>query len=417
MEKTPSHQAGLKRRDFISLLSARFVSVLGSNIAPFALAFAAASIPAIGAAGLGVLVGAELFSRISFVLIGGALADRNSPIRTMIVGDILAFVAQMVMAVLIISGAATLPMLIPFAILNGIASALTGPSLTGVLPQFLPSEQLKQANIHVRTATTLARILAAPLAGGIILLQGPGLGLIIDASTFALSAFLLLASGIKSTRPRQHQNLLADVRDGWNEFRSRSWIWITVGSAGLINAARTAGITVLGPFVAIQAYNGAAGWSVILTAQTVGSMVSLFTIARLKVARPLIMIIVAGSIPAIWLAMLALQAPLVLVLLSAAATGAAISFYGIQWDTLLQQQLEPGVIARVSSYDHLGSYICAPIGAMLSGPLNSQLGLTATLLMWSGIVCGASLLAFLSRQVRTMGYQPPERLASPAGDL
>jgi hypothetical protein len=78
------------------------------------------------------------------------------------------------------------------------------------------------------------------------------------------------------------------------------------------------------------------------------------------------------SIPV--MALLAAQAPLALITVGAAISGASIEVFSVLWETALQTHIPPARLSRVSSYDSLGSFIFTPVGAALAGPLALALG-------------------------------------------
>ena len=63
--------------------------------------------------------------------------------------------------------------------------------------------------------------------------------------------------------------MIADLREGWQEFTRRSWVWIVVAQFAVLNAAFVGATTVLGPVVADGSF-GRAAWGLVVAAQTVG---------------------------------------------------------------------------------------------------------------------------------------------------
>src|SRR5579875_2931503 len=94
----------LRERTFRRMFTARAVSLLGSSVAPVALAFAVLGHPGGSATRLGVVLAGRAATQVGFLLVGGALADRFSRRRLMVGSDLLAFAAQAGLAALVISG-------------------------------------------------------------------------------------------------------------------------------------------------------------------------------------------------------------------------------------------------------------------------------------------------------------------------
>lgn len=73
--------------------------------------------------------------------------------------------------------------------------------------------------------------------------------------------------------------------------------------------------------------------------------------------------IVAG----LGLALLGANLPLAVVLLAAAANGAALEVFGLIWTNILQTEVPSDKLGRVASFDMLGSFMLLPLGYGLTG--------------------------------------------------
>jgi hypothetical protein len=83
------------------------------------------------------------------------------------------------------------------------------------------------------------------------------------------------------------------------------------------------------------------------------------------------------------------------------------------WYTVLQQQIPPRALSRVSSYDWLVSLIFQPIGFMLVGPISEWIGVFATLVGAATIGIVANVTALLVPSVRQMGWRTDTGAAEP----
>ena len=79
-----SQFAILRQRTFRHVFLGRAVSLLGTAIAPIALAFAVLGQPGGSATKLGFVMGSEAAAQVVFLLAGGGLADRFSRYRLMV---------------------------------------------------------------------------------------------------------------------------------------------------------------------------------------------------------------------------------------------------------------------------------------------------------------------------------------------
>jgi hypothetical protein len=60
------------------------------------------------------------------------------------------------------------------------------------------------------------------------------------------------------------------------------------------------------------------------------------------------------------------------------------------------------MLARVSSYDAMGSLAAMPAGALAAGPLAARFGVSATQFAAAAVIVVASALTLIPRDIRTM---------------
>ena len=126
---------------FRHLVSGATVSALGNAITPVALAFAVLDLGG-SATDLGLVVSAFAAAEVVTVLSGGVLGDRL-PRQLMLQGSAAAAaVFQASIAVALIAGWATIPLLAVGGVLNGCLGALSGPSSSALTRQTVPAEEL-----------------------------------------------------------------------------------------------------------------------------------------------------------------------------------------------------------------------------------------------------------------------------------
>ncbi len=72
----------------------------------------------------------------------------------------------------------------------------------------------------------------------------------------------------------------------------------------------------------------------------------------------------------------------------------------------LQQHVPADRLARVYSYDAVGSFVAIPVGEVAVGPLAGLVGLRSTLLGCAGAICLATALALSTASVRDLQRRP-----------
>jgi predicted MFS family arabinose efflux permease len=405
--------APLREREFRLLFAGRFVSFLGSAIAPVALAFAVIDDLDGDASDLGLVLTATWLPQLVFTLVGGVVADRLPRHLVLVGSNALSGVAQLAVAVLLITGSAELWHLVAIQVVRGIAISFFFPASTGIVPQTVSAGRLQQANALLRMTSNATFVVGAAAGGLLVAAAGSGFALAFDAVSYFASAAVLLAMRIPGRIPAG-TSFVHELREGWSEFRSREWLWVIVLAATVANMVSQGCWTVLGPIVADDRLGGAAGWGAVLSVQSVGLIAGGLVTLRFRPERPLLVGQIAVLLPGVAIAALALELPLVAVAAAAFLFGMGIEIFGVYWDTALQQHIPGHALSRVASYDALGSIVAIPIGLSLVGPVADWIGVRATLAGGAAVFFAAIAAALLSRDVRTLRRREPQPEAESA---
>ncbi|MEV4077041.1 MFS transporter [Nonomuraea fuscirosea] len=394
----------LRDRRFALLLTARTISVLGSAFAPVALAFGILDLPGATASTLSVVLTAEAVPMIVFILVGGVIADRLPRQRVMTAGEILMAAAFFALAVMLLTGWTPLPALATAAAVAGVATAVTFPALTGIIPEVVPRDRLQSGNALLGLGANASRVAGAVLGGATVVLFGGGWALMISSALFAVAGALIASLRLKpGERPRaESHSVLADLRDGWREFSSRQWIWVVVAQFSLMVMAIQAGHGVLGPLMAKETLGGPAAWSAFLTGEAVGTIVGVLVSLRVRPRRPILVAVLLCLPTALPYVLLGVDAPLWAIVGGAFVLGVCFDVFGVLWQTTMQREIPAEALSRVSSYDVLGSLMFGPIGLLLAGPAAALFGTEESLLGCAVIVVVSTLAALLSPGVRNL---------------
>lgn len=384
------------------LLAARTTSIVGNAVAPIALAFAVLDLTG-SAADLGLVVAARSIANVAVLLFGGVIADRL-PRHLVLVGtSIAAALTQGLIAALVITGTATIPVLVLLSIANGAVSAVSLPAAAALVPDTVPPEQLRPANALLRLGMNGGTIVGASAGGILIAAVGPGWGLAVDAVAFAAAAAFFsrlrlpraTSTAADGTPP---SSVMSEMRRGWREFASRSWVWIVVLQFAALNAAFTGAVAVLGPVVADETV-GRTAWGVVIGAQTLGFAIGAVVALRWRPRRAL-GIGVAGMVcAAVPVVALAVTPTLPLLLVAFAVGGFTIEMFAIAWDQSLQTHVPREALSRVYSYDMVGSFVAVPLGEAVVGPAAHAAGTTPVLLACAAVIVAATVLAASTRSV------------------
>jgi MFS family permease len=394
----------LRERPFRLLFLGQAVSLLGDGMVGVALAFAVLELTG-SATDLGIVLAARTVPLVAFVLVGGVWADRLPRRALMVTTDLIRLAAHGLMAALLIADRAEVWMIAVLAGIAGAASAFFNPAITGIMPAVVSAERMQQANALRGLSEGAGRIAGPALAGVLVVGVGPGWALAVDAATFAVSAAFLALIPMPAHVPGEARPFIADLRDGWDDFRSRTWLWTTVASVTFGNMLFAA-YFVLGPLVADRELGGAGDWALIVSAFGIGLLVGGVVLLRIDPQRPVLTATFAVALYTLPLAFLAIPTPAIVTAGAALVAGAGLAVANNLWETAQQRHVPPELLSRVSSYDWFGSLAAVPIGMLIWGPIADQIGVsTALWIAFTGQL--ASILALLAvREIRELPAYP-----------
>jgi MFS family permease len=409
--------APLRLPAFRLLLTGRTIAALGNAFAPIALAFAVLDLTG-SARDLGLVVGVRMLVNVLFLLFGGALADRLPKTALMVGASVAAAGTQAAVAALVLTGSATVPLLIALSAVNGMVSALSLPASAAIVPQLVPPAMRQQANALGRMLFNGATVVGAPLGGIVVASVGPGWGIAVDAATFLLSALCFALVRLPAPEPgttpvvRARSSIVTDLREGWSAFASRTWLWVVVAGFCVLNAAWSGALFVLGPVIADDTI-GRRAWGFVLAAETAGMILGAVVAMRVRRRRLLLFGVVSTAFLALPVLALGLHPHLGLLLAAAVLAGVGIEQFGIAWETTMQEHVPGDKLARVYSYDMVGSFLAIPVGQVAVGPVADAVGVRPTMIGAAALMLLAVAGMLSSRDVRHLRHELPERGTAP----
>ncbi|MFI6263529.1 MFS transporter [Micromonospora sp. NPDC051006] len=354
----------LRLRTFRLLFLGRTVSAVGDAVVPAALVLAV--LRATGStAAIALVLGAAMVPRLLLLPLGGVLADRFDARRVAILADLTRCVTQLAVGLELLGGDPSLTSITVASAVGGAAAAFALPTASPLVAGTVDPAQRQQANALLGTTANASRLAGPALAGALIWAAGPGWAFVLDAGSFALSAALLAVIRVRHVPQPARRSLTADLVHGWHEVRARSWFWSSLLAHGVWNGAAAVLIT-LGPAVAVDRLGGEGVWLLMLQAGAVGMLAGSMLAGRLRPRRPVLLANLGLAGYAAPLVLLAVAAPAPAVVLAYGIALAALGYLNPVWETVVQSQFPPQVLARVTSYDWLVSLGATPVGYALA---------------------------------------------------
>jgi MFS family permease len=276
----------MRMRDFRLLFSGATTSLLGDQFALIAMPWLTLQLTGDPMA-LGIVMALEGIPRAVFMLLGGAITDRLSPRRIMLIADIIRLVLTSLMALIIMTGMIQIWMLYAFSLGFGLVAGFAVPAENSIVPMIVAEQDLQAGNSLIMGASQLVGFVGPTVAGILIgRFSTSSLGIIlafvIDAFSFAISAacLWLMHSGFRranqpqsSSDSTQRENvwasILAGVKYMWRDDALRLMFFFLAGVNFLVVGPLLVGIPLLAN---TRLPEGAAAYGVLMSAFAGGNL-------------------------------------------------------------------------------------------------------------------------------------------------
>lgn len=338
---------------------------------------------------------------------GGVAADRYNRKHVIILADGSAGIFSLVLALVIMSGHLSVPlMLLLLAVRTG-GQAFHGPAMSALMPHLVPERHLIRINSMDQTITSLSSIIGPAL--GILLYTFIGLQgvMLLDAACAALACCCLGAVRITLNSPHasERKSVLQEMKEGCH---------FILRDKGLRNLMLLVMFTMLlfmpvaslDPLMTYEHFKGD-GFQASLVEAVFGVGLLVGSAAILiwgGGSRRVPLIIVSGIVLGLSLAACGFlqsdQFPLFAVLVGISA--AAIGCYNAPIMPILQKRTPDEKFGRVMGIFLAGSSLAAPIGLSFSGFIAEAIGITTWFIVCGTLVALCCALAWFSKNIRAL---------------
>ncbi|MEJ6001161.1 MFS transporter [Paucibacter soli] len=379
--------------NFRWLLGGGLLSMLGDQFTLIALPWLVLQLSG-DALVLGTVLAVMGVPRAVFILVGGAIVDRYSPQRVLLLTKLINGALVGLLALLVWSATLQLWMVYGLALGIGLATAFSYPAGSSILPQALPAEALQAANGTLMALRQLSVLLGPALAGGLIMLlaepgaqqhikdaRGLALAFGFDALSFVISAWTLAQVRLQAQARPGTGSVLAAIAEAlrfcWRDVELRTLCLYFAAIGFFVGGPIQVALPVLAQ---TQLAGGAGSLGLLLAGHGAGALLGmalsgLFKGKRLGTLGGTVLAIDAlaglaflpfGHIHATWQG-LALLLPL----------GAMGGFVQVAVYSWMQQRIPPAMLGRAMSLFMFIFMGITPLAAAAAGAALQLLGLAA----------------------------------------
>ncbi|MFZ9751762.1 MAG: MFS transporter, partial [Candidatus Nanopelagicales bacterium] len=374
-----------------------------NGLAPIAISFGVLGLPNGDGRMLSLVMFANMLPLVLFTLVGGVIGDRFP--RAALVGstDVLLGILVVANGFSLIIGHGSVIIFVLTGFFGGILNAIWYPAMSVLTSDLADPKILQESNSAIMLSSNIAMIIGTSTGGILVATLGAGWAILLDGITFIIAGLIVFA--MRGATPvatkTDSTSMFHELRTGWREFSSRTWVIVVVIAFSFVVAMERAVYSVIGPLVADKQLGGPKPWSVILAAWAVGSVVGVLFAAKLRPKYPIKFAVITQLPVVLWFFSLGNTKNIFLIAAIAFVVGIVFDFFYVIWVTTLQQHIPKELLSKVMAYDVLGSLALAPLGIAIAGPLAEEFG-SKIVLDWITAFALIALLAPLAfRDVRT----------------
>ena len=350
---------------------------------------------------LGTITMMAAIPRAALMLLGGAVTDRISPRRIMMLTACSRTVLVAAISVLLWMHILQLWQLYILALGFGIADAFAGPAAQAYLPSLVATEQLASANAVSQSTIQITTLVAPGPAGLFIKAFGTAWAFFIDAISFLfiIGALWRLPDPIIAAGAGARRNVFRSILDGLNYVKSDVALTSLMLVVSVLNFA-IAGPTSVGiAFIAKQKFGTPMAFGLLLSALAAGGLTGTLLAGLTKHRKRGRLLLIVSTAIGICLGSIGLlnRAPLlgaVLFVMSGAA-----AFLNVQLIAWFQQRVERAMMGRVMSVLMFAAVGMMPFSLAAAG-VAVKWSVPGTFIVAGVLVLIVTLLAAAHRPVR-----------------
>jgi MFS family permease len=332
------------------------------------------------------------------------LADRVRPQTIMVGADLVRATAAGSLAVVYLGDHHPLWLLCALVAVFGGAGAFFFPAMSSLKPTLVPLERRQAANATLNAAQTASLTVGPAAAGVLIAAFGAPFGFAVNAISFLASAVTVTLIRVRAERA-ERVGFLTELRGGFAAVRSRDWLLWGVVAAAVYHVANGV-VLVTVNVVALRELGGPSAVGVISAAEGLGGLIGSVVALRVRPQRPLVAGFVALGLMPVWVLSYVWPGTLTGVLVGAVVGYTGLMFFGVCWETAIQNHVPHDLLARVASWDILTSFVGMPVGQALAGFLTDRFGTDPVLTGCAAVILVAGVGPLVVRGTRHLRWAP-----------
>lgn len=314
-------------------------------------------------------------SALVFGQIAGVIVDATRPVEIIVTAHLIRAATLVILALTILTGAASIATLCVAAVVYGIAESFADPATQALIPRVAPRDSLARANSDIQTGMIVGQMFLGRALGGVLFALAAGLPLAVNA--LLLLAATPFAIGIRVINTPARDKIGTRVGRFFHQLREGITIVLDSRLLARMSVLLAVWGAAVGSFWGIAAVyattildSGPSGFGIMLAIAAVGSLLG----ARLAVpfirklggaSTALVALVLSSCVIAglgftdeLWVASALL-----------AINGFANTIWNVMSVTVRQANIPEHALGRVTSTYQVLARAAAPLGAAIAGVL------------------------------------------------
>jgi MFS family permease len=455
---TPPRHNLFRHPDFVKLWSAATISLFGTQISQIAIPVIAVLILNVEPYQVALLGTVEFLPFLLFTLPAGVWVDRLPRRRILISGDVGRALMLATIPIAYELNALTIWQLYVVAFVNGIFTVFFDIADQSYLPTVVERDRLVDANGKLQASVSTAQVIGQPLGGAIVGFLTAPIAIILDAISYAASAFLVFlirrperATGARSSSagptaeevgdsptsgaavaaeasvasaPRADRpGLRVEITEGLRYVTGHRLLRSIAATTGSSNLFSNIAFAIFPVFVyrdlaltpeVVGLIGGGFGAGALIGAVTASRVAERFGIGPTIVGS-----IVVGAVPMILVPLSTHETALLFIGGSGLVSGWAGMVYNINQVSLRQTICPERMLGRMNATMRFIVWGTIPIGQIIGGVIATAFGTVTAI--WIGVIGGlfVFLPVFLSpvRKLERIPEPEPDDAGTPRDDM
>lgn len=398
--------------DFRKLWVGETISYMGTQLSVIGMPLAAVSLLQVSSFELGLL---NAFSFAPFLLLSlfvGALVDRTSKRKVLIIANLGRAVFLLGIPVMFWFNGLSVEVMCICAFLIGTCTVLFDAAFHPYVPNLIHQDRLVEANAKLIASSSVATTAGPGIGGFLIKALGPMLALVVNSFSYLFSAIML--AGIKTeekpAETRKNLSILKAVKNGFTFTLRNPILRAIMGEAAAYNFFSQAFTTILFVYVQQQLKLGEITLGIFFSfggvGALIGSMLAKKAIAKIGIGPATVwsMIAACSSLLLVPLASGTTPIKMAVILSGFLINGIGLGLSNVSSITLRQTIIPENMRAAAMSASRLLTWGGIPLGALFGGIMGEMIGIQETLYLVTIGLLFAPLWVILSplRNVREL---------------